>query len=143
MIYELSYASARDDEIRLSHRRETVARKVAELACLRLIGQDYPDTVGIVGYTDKGEMYPELWLDQQDKLRPHMFSYSVANSVIGHCSVALGLRGPQIVVSDSTMDLQVIAELQIKRRRAFGMIVLREVSVHEVSAVLIRRSLHV
>lgn len=144
MILELMYKSASPHEAHLSGRRDTLARKTAELACVRVLGLNYPGFVGIVGESAKGEDYPELWTESNGRLRPHMFSSSVPNSVIGHCSVALGMRGPQIVLTDSDIDARLVAEAQLFTERADAMIVLRTSTTSpEVTAVLFRRAVHV
>lgn len=142
MLFELFDSAAGHHEIRQLGRRETIPRKTAELACVRVLGLNHQGKIGIVGFSATGENYPELWNGLESAMRPYMFSSSVPNSVIGHCSVALGLKGPQIVLTDTSVNMQTYAELQLHLGRADGMIMLRNEGdrfAAEYTAVLLRR----
>ncbi len=86
---------------------------------------------GIVGRTDYGDGYPEMWRDAPDhRLRPHQFGSAVLNSVVGHCANRFGFTGPQILLTRG--DPKEVAKLQFQMGRSRFMIACR----YDIGAVV-------
>ena len=124
--------------------RSTLARNAAELACRRALAQcGYAGKLprilnaGIVGYTYYGDRYPELWLASGKRLKPHQFSSSVLNSVIGHCTLEFGLIGPQILLTRGSPTE--IAALQLSMGRSRLMLVCTHDQPAIVEVAILRR----
>ena len=122
-------------------KRDTIYRKLSEMAVGSALysfglGRLPHDLVGgIVGISDRGDRYPELFAHQSmiidsmtdKRLRPHQFGSSVLNSAIGHCSIVFNLRGPQLHLTefdDAFVYGIRLAKQQINHGRADLMVVL-------------------
>lgn len=104
-------------------RRSTLMRKMAEVAVGEALTTLYPYgdishlNPGIVGYTVRGEEYPESWLASKYRIRPLQFGAGILNSVIGHCAIMFHLTGPQILVT-TPGSMLLVAQLQLAMGRS-------------------------
>lgn len=141
-----SFSSASIDEVRTGDltNRDTVYRKLLELAVGRAIFAGRFGSIpqhlvgGIVGSTERGDRYPELFLEKK-RLRPSDFGSSVLNSGIGHCSIVFGLRGPQVQLVGE-VDIPVLTQAgysQIRAGRADFMVIVRHKRDNTVEAGLL------
>ncbi len=113
--------------------RDTVYRKLSELAVGSALNSGgygrLPQSLvgGIVGVSDYGDRYPELFLASEGRIRPTQFGSSVLNSAVGHCSIVFNLRGPQfqLPANAGSFDYALLtAKRQITAGRAQLMVVL-------------------
>lgn len=114
-------------------RQDTIYRKLSELAVgVSLHSGGYgrlPRNLvgGIVGVSDYGDRYPELYLASEGRIRPTQFGSSVLNSAVGHCSIVFNLRGPQFQLPANNGAFEYalrLAKQQIAAERAKLMVVL-------------------
>jgi hypothetical protein len=119
-------------------------RLVAEKACREALAKiglvdRLPESMraGIVGSTLFGERYPEQWLAAGGRVRPHQFGAAVLNSVIGHCSIQLGLVGPQILLTRGS-PLEV-ARLQLTMGRSELMILCDYQNPLSIAVAILRK----
>ncbi|KKL11784.1 hypothetical protein LCGC14_2542300, partial [marine sediment metagenome] len=91
-------------------KQDTIYRKLSELAVGSALNSGgfgrLPHNLvgGIVGVSDYGDRYPELYVEKEGRIRPFDFGASVLNSAVGHCSIVYNLRGPQfqLTAADET-----------------------------------------
>lgn len=106
---------------------------VAVLACQRAVemaqshsqGLVFSNT-GVAFLTQTGERFPSLWasgLRVGKRLTAHQFTQAIHNAAPGKAAIALGLKGPQIVLTAG--DIELAARIQISSGRAVAMLVCR------------------
>ncbi len=113
-------------------RTDTIYRKLSELAVGSALNHEgygrLPQHLigGIVGISDYGDRYPELYVEREGRIRPMEFGASVLNSAVGHCSIVFNLRGPQFhlpLLGHSFSYALKLAKQQIAAKRAQLMVV--------------------
>ncbi len=113
--------------------QDTIYRKLSELAVGSALNRGgfgrLPRNLvgGIVGVSDYGDRYPELYVERKGRIKPSEFGASVLNSAVGHCSIVFNLRGPQFQLLDDDRSFLYsvkLAKQQISAERAQLMVVL-------------------
>ncbi len=131
---------------------DTIYRRLSEMAVGSALysggfGRLPHDLVGgIVGISDRGDQYPELYLELDGRLRPRQFGSSVLNSAIGHCSIVFNLRGPQLQLTEFEESFSYgikLAKQQLSQGRADLMVMLsyRDDDQEAMAAVLVANGL--